>query len=259
MEEYKQVVLSVLEKIDAICKENGLKYFLFAGTLLGAVRHNGFIPWDDDIDICMMRDDYDKLAAIMQEKDYGLRFIRIEEQPDTIYPYGKICDKKTTMIERNFKSVEGYGAFVDVFPLDYLPDSAEEEAKLKKKYFRMYQLLTHSSRNGFVKSDSVVLNLKRKLAIMVGQFFSTEKLVRKMNEDFKRFNLIKTNTVGLAWAKGWPAEEFQETSLVTFENHQFYGPRNPDRVLNIHFGDYMKLPPESERVNKHNLECYYLD
>ena len=259
IDEYKQVVLSILERIDMVCKENGLKYFLFAGTLLGAVRHKGFIPWDDDIDICMMREDYDKLASIMKQTDYGLRFIRIEENTDTIYPYGKICDTKTAMIEHNFKQVNGYGAFIDVFPFDYLPDSAEERKKLKRKYFKMYQLLTHSSRISYVKTESIFLNVKRQLALMLGQFFKTEKLVRKMNKEFKEFNKEKTNTVGLAWALGWPAEEFAETSEVIFEGLTFCGPKNPDKVLTIHFGDYMKLPPESERVNKHNLECYYID
>ena len=96
MEEYKQVELGILIKIDKICREHNINYFLYAGTLLGAVRHQGFIPWDDDIDISMLREDYDKLAKIIQNGDYGINFIRIEENPDTIYPYGKICDTTTT-------------------------------------------------------------------------------------------------------------------------------------------------------------------
>ena len=116
LDEYKAVVRDVLFKIDDICRENGLTYFLDSGTLLGAVRHKGFIPWDDDIDIAMFREDYNRLADIIQNGHYGLNFLRIEECPDTIYPYGKICDTSTTLVEKNFRTPEGYGAFVDVSP-----------------------------------------------------------------------------------------------------------------------------------------------
>lgn len=256
VDEYKQIELELLIKVDQICRENNINYFLFAGTLIGAVRHKGFIPWDDDIDISMLRDDYNKLAHIIQNGDYGINFIRIEENPDTIYPYGKICDESTIIEEKNFKSVNGYGVFIDVFPFDYLPESERERKKLKRKYFRMYQLLTHSSRTGFVKSDSFVINIKRACALHFSRLFNTNCLVTKMNSDFVRLNNSRSNLVGLAWAFAWPLEDYLATSEVTFEGHQFMAPLNPDRVLKIHFGDYMKLPPENERILKHTLECY---
>lgn len=256
VEEYKQVELDILIKVDKICRENNINYFLFAGTLIGAVRHQGFIPWDDDIDISMLRTDYDKLAAIIQNGGYGLNFIRIEENPDTIYPYGKICDQTTEIDEKNFKSVNGYGVFIDVFPFDYLPEDEKERTKLKKKYFRMYQLLTHSSRTGYVKTDSMITNIKRNVAFHFAKLFNTKKLITRMNADFVKLNERKSNLVGLAWAFAWMFEDYQSTSEVTFEGHTFLAPKNPDRVLKTHFGDYMKLPPESERVLKHTLVCY---
>lgn len=256
VEEYKQIEIEILIKVDKICRENNINYFLFAGTLIGAVRHKGFIPWDDDIDISMLRSDYDKLAYIIQNNDYGLNFIRIEENPDTIYPYGKICDKSTVINEHNFKSVEGYGVFIDVFPFDYLPESEDERKRLKKKYFRLYQLLTHSSRTGFVKTDSAITNIKRACALYLSKLFSTKRLITKMNADFIKLNDHKSSLVGLAWAFAWPLKDYLETSEVIFEGHKFYAPLNPDEVLTIHFGDYMKLPPENERVLKHTLECY---
>lgn len=256
LEEYKQVELDILIKVDKICRENNIKYFLFAGTLIGAVRHQGFIPWDDDIDISMLREDYNKLANIIQNGNYGLNFIRIEENPDTIYPYGKICDQTTEIEEKNFKEVKGYGVFIDVFPFDYLPEDDEERARLKKKYFRMYQLLTHSSRTGYVKTDSLITNIKRSFAFHLSKLFSTKKLITKMNYDFVKLNENKSNLVGLAWAFAWLLEDYQSTTEVIFEGHTFLAPKNPDRVLKTHFGDYMKLPPENERIIKHTLICY---
>ena len=257
VDEYKQVELNILVKVDQICREHQINYFLFAGTLIGAVRHKGFIPWDDDIDISMLRADYDKLAQIIQSGDYGLNFIRIEENPDTIYPYGKICDASTEIVENNFKSVNGYGVFIDVFPFDYLPEDAKARAKLKKKYFRMYQVLTHSSRTGYVKTNSAITNFKRFAALHLAKLLNTERLVRKMNSDFVALNNKKSSLVGLAWAFAWPLEDYMSPSEVTFEGHTFLAPKNPDRVLKIHFGDYMKLPPEQDRILKHTLECYY--
>lgn len=256
MEEYKQVELGILIKIDKICREHNINYFLYAGTLLGAVRHQGFIPWDDDIDISMLREDYDKLAKIIQNGDYGINFIRIEENPDTIYPYGKICDTTTTIEEKNFKEVAGYGVFVDVFPFDYLPEDEQERARLKKKYFNMYRLLTHSARTGYVKTDSAVTNFERGVAFHLAKLVNTNRLITKMNSDFVNLNKKKSDHVGLPWYWAQRLEDYQSTSEVIFEGHSFLAPKDPDRVLTTDFGEYMKLPPESERVPKHTLICY---
>jgi len=256
IDEYKKIELEILIKVDKICREHNINYFLFAGTLLGAVRHQGFIPWDDDIDISMMREDYNKLAKIIQNGDYGINFIRIEENPDTIYPYGKICDETTFVREQNFKPVKGYGVFIDVFPFDYLPEEERVRMKLKKKYYRLYQVLTHSSRTGYVKTDSTSTNIKRALAMRFSKLFSVNHIVKKMNSSFIELNEKKTPFVGLAWAFAWPAEEYLCTSDVVFEGYPFKAPLNPSHVLRIQYGDYMKLPPESEQVAKHSLECY---
>ena len=260
VDEYKKVSLEILVKIDKICRENGIKYFLFAGTLLGAVRHKGYIPWDDDIDICLMREDYDRLAKIIQNGDYPLSFIRVEERPDTIHPYGKICDVNTKLIEKNFKQMEGYGAFVDVFPLDYLPESDAKTEKLLKKYFRQLRILTHSARTSYEKTESTVLNIKRALAFHLTRLVSTRRLVKKINDNAKALNKQKTNRVGyLCCRTASLLEDYSETSEVEFEGYKFYAPKDPDRVLKAHFGDYMKLPPEDQRIPNHQLECYFID
>lgn len=260
VEEYKQVELNILIKVDQICREHKINYFLFAGTLIGAIRHKGFIPWDDDIDISMLRADYDRLAQIIQTGDYGLNFIRIEENPDTIYPYGKICDVNTKIVEKNFKTVKGYGVFIDVFPFDYMPDSDEEMTMLSKKWFRKYQFLTHCTRTSYDKTDSAITNIKRAMAFTLSRPFNSSKLVKEMNASFIAMNDKVTNHVGLAWwKKAWLAEDYKDVTEVEFEGYRFLAPKNPDRVLKTHFGDYMTLPPENQRKLKHQLECYIND
>lgn len=259
LQEYKEIILNILIKIDNICRENNITYFLDSGTLLGAVRHQGFIPWDDDVDVAMFRADYDKLAGIIQHGDYGLNFIRIEENPDTIYPYGKICDTNTRIIEHNFKSVEGYGAFVDVFPLDYMPNSEKERARLQKKYLNFVKLIEHSARTGYEKTPDIITNIKRLAAFWLGKAFNVHKLVRKINDIFIAMNAQETEYIGLPWYISYPVQYYSETVTLPFEQHEFSVPKNYNEVLRLGYGDYMQLPPESERVIKHSLECYVID
>ena len=116
MDEYKQLLVGVLEKIDYICRSNNLQYSIFYGTLLGAVRHHGFIPWDDDVDIVMPIEDYDLFCDLVRKGSYGINIIRPEENMDTCFPFGKVCDIRTSIQESNLGPIEGYGAYVDVFP-----------------------------------------------------------------------------------------------------------------------------------------------
>lgn len=255
LDEYKSILTDILVKIDNICRENNIPYFLYAGTLLGAVRHQGFIPWDDDVDIAMFREDYDRLADIIHSGDYGINFIRIEENPDTIYPYGKICDTNTRLDEHNFKHVENYGAFIDVFPLDYMPNSEKERARLQKKYLNTVKLIEHSARTGYTRAPDTVTNVKRFAAFWLGKAFNVHKLVRKLNDTFIAMNAQKTDYVGLPWDTSYPVRYFSETVTLPFEQHELSVPKCYDEALRLKFGDYMQLPPESERVCKHTLDC----
>lgn len=259
LDEYKAVVLNVLFKIDDICRENGLVYYLQAGTLLGAVRHKGYIPWDDDIDIAMFRPDYDRLAQIIQTGNYGLNFLRIEECPDTIYAFGKICDTSTTLTEKNFRTPKGYGAFVDVFPLDYAPDDFQEQERLRVKFERELKLITHSARTSYERSGNPLKDMERCLAFWAAKPFNTQKLIRKLNMEFMEAVPAPTDYAGVLWERSYPVEDLGEPSLVEFEGRMLMAPANPAAVLTALFGDYMELPPVEERVCKHQLECYVDD
>ena len=265
MEEYKSVVLEVLVSIDRICRENGLTYMLMYGTLIGAVRHSGFIPWDDDIDIAMPREDYYKLADIIAKQETGLNFLTIDNCPDTIYPYGKICDTRTVIKEKNFKQVSGYGAFVDVFPLDYMPDDQAEREKYCRDCRKLIIWITHSSRTGYEHSGNLKTDLSRALAFCAGKAMNTQRLIRKLDDKLKRFDQEhgKTAYMGIPWGyyadKLYPASLLEELTELEFEGHHFFAPKEYDKVLRMRYGDYMKLPPENERVYLHSLDCHMRD
>lgn len=257
IEEYKKIVLEILIKIDQLCRENHLTYQLAFGTLLGCIRHGGFIPWDDDIDIIMPRGDYNKLQSIISNNDMGLNFISIDNCSETIYPYGKICDTSTIMIEKNFKKVPGYGAFVDVFPLDYLPENDEEYRRYRKKARIMLKLITHSSRTDFERTNSLGTNLLRRVAFLISRVASTRRLILSLEKMTKSYK--KTKYLGLPCCVSEfriETDKIYATKNGMFEGHEFQIPQDSDYFLRLAFGDYMKLPSEEERVNKHQLNCY---
>lgn len=262
IDEYKRIVVSILVRIDRICRENNLAYCLAYGTLIGAIRHNGFIPWDDDADITMFRNDYVRLREIINHGDYGLRFIDITTDDDTIYPFGKICDVRTHLKEKNFKEVKNYGAFVDVFPLDYLPADDEKRKKYCKKARRKMILLTHSVRTGYGKTGSRIKVMKKAFAFHFCKFLNSKKLIKQMDNTFLENDKCTTEYVGIPWA--WGGYSFKKSVFEDVVEHEFEGfpmliPKEYDYVLRWRYGDYMKLPPESERINSHYLECYIDD
>ncbi len=255
-EEYKEVVLGVLLQIDEICRTNDLTYMLCYGTLLGAVRHQGFIPWDDDVDIIMPRKDYDVLRQLITDGDYGLNFISIETHRDTIYPYGKVCATDTTLYEKHFRPVKGYGAFVDVFPMDYLPKDPKKRARLRRRYTWARKLITHSGRQSIEWTTSWWTNLLRCGAFIVGKCVSTEWMIRKTNAHSKRLNDEYTGIQGVVWDMDFPAECMQNTTELLFEGHSLRVPQNPELLLERIYGDYMTPPPIEQQIQKHSLECY---
>ena len=258
VEEYKQRVLAVLAKIDAICRENNLKYCLAYGTLLGAIRHDGFIPWDDDADIVMFRKDYIKLREIINKGSYGITFIDTTTDYNTIFPYGKVCDLSTHLEQKNFRTIKNYGAFVDVFPLDYLPEDEKERIKFCKKFRRQEIMITHSTRVGYEKTSSFVLNLKRFIAFHVGHLLNASKMIAKMDKAYIENDKKPTNYVGIPWAwNGYAFHVRYYKDLIEheFEGHKFFVQKEYDYVLRWRYGDYMILPPENERIT-HSLTCY---
>lgn len=262
--EYKSIVVSILAEIDRICRDNDLKYMLMYGSLIGAVRHKGFIPWDDDIDIVMPRNDYFKLMHIINSANNNYSFISIETG-ETIYPFGKVCDNTTIVKEKNFKTINGYGAFVDVFPLDYMPNNV-----LKRKIYcficRQYAIwITHSARTSFERSNSWKINLKRYIAFKIGRQLKTTRLINRLNSIL--INNDRKNKgssyIGVPWGynaeKLYPTELFSDVTYLDFEGHKFLAPKEYDTVLKLRYGDYMKLPPKEEQVEKHSLECFLKD
>ena len=257
LKEYKERILGILVKVDRICRENSFNYMICYGTLLGAVRHKGFIPWDDDIDILMPRDDYYKLGEyIINHPELDLNYIDISNRKDTIYYCAKVCDAHTIITQAaHFRPLEGYGAFIDIFPLDYLPNDEERRKKYKARALYMQRLVEHSSHLRPYKGKGFKQTLLIYIGFYYAHLFDTRKILEKMHRVFQENNHIQTNWVGVPFGTAFHAASFTRRAEYSFEGYRFFGPADFDNVLKMAYGDYMTIPPVEKQIT-HAVECY---
>ena len=253
----------LLHRVHLICEENGIRYTMMGGTLIGAIRHKGFIPWDDDIDIGMPYEDYKKFIGVVSSQKYeGLAFGIPGKTEDYFQTFVKVFDTTTTLKENNRTKSKPKGIFIDVFPLTYVGDS-KYEIFLNVRKFRFWRdILTrkdfHLSKGLFAVVEWIY--------ILLGKFVSKDFALNKIYAHYETLALRKTslmadldgNNKGIV-----PAYLFEEFALYDFEEFQFYGMKKADEYLWRVFGDYMQLPPEDKRVPHHieyiDLNKSYLD
>ena len=244
-------LLKMLKSFHVFCLSNSLRYYIVGGTLLGSVRHGGFIPWDDDIDIAMPREDYQKL----EKMDIGLTFKELEfkyykNTKRCPIHYMKLVNKNTTLIENTYRNyVEGL--YIDIFPLDGVSLEPKVERRRRNKIDRLHMIIMNNCRTE--KRKSAFGEMKRcisKLANLTQIHNTLEKeLLRYSYEDSE----IVTNYLGAYGSKeNVQRTVFGKPVLYTFEDAEFYGPERGKEYLKHIYGDYMQLPPVEKRVNKHD-------
>ncbi len=251
MEEIRIIQERLLEMAKVFhnfCVENDIKYYMCGGTMLGAVRHGGFIPWDDDMDFCMLRKDYEKLIA-MKDKlsgDYSLNFHFSNKN----YKYGfcKMYDERTTYIEVSQATKFIGGVFIDIFPLDNIGNDAEKARKAQLKIYRRRRIVSGIYQKG--KRTTLVKTL---ISGMLQLLPKTQKWFDWPYKVIKKYKgkdtVYVTNVFGSDKGRGvLPVESFGEPILYHFEDTQLYGLEKYDAYLSICYGDYMTPPPPEKRV-----------
>jgi len=244
------VALDILIEIDRICEKNNIEYTLACGTALGAIRHQGFIPWDDDLDIGMTRENYKKFLIALKEdlgNDYYYHCFETDHRYNVLIPSMKVRKKGTYILERNSllkHHCDGDGLFVDVFIYDHI-----SERKWVNAIFRCWMYLL------FVPLfilDNLNLNpvLLKKLYLGSAEWFDSH------HQHSKKWGLSMT------WVFNKPSKQqvYWEQDLfpfqkMPFEGRLFWMPHNPDAFLRVEIGDdYMTLPPVEQRISKHTVE-----
>lgn len=255
----KTIQLEILDYVTGFCEEHGINYWLDCGTLLGAVRHKGYIPWDDDVDIGMLRDDYDRFMKLFNGSSTRYRFECPETSPDFYQPFGKVMDMNTVLYEPDEKGIK-ISVYIDVVPYDNIPDDEAEARKVLRKW-KMYVIcnIARQSRifqkpKGNIIRRAAVYALRSAVRIFPRNYF-TGKII----SNAKRSASSQTKRVSnlLGFTKMICARQ-AFTSLIygDFEGRKYKIPAGYDEYLRAFYGDYMQFPPPEKRVSTHKFKAY---
>lgn len=251
------VELDMLKELDRVCRKNNINYVIFGGTMLGAVRHKGYIPWDDDADVTMLREDYEKFKKHSNELNKEICYFQDNTtDPNYRWGYGKLRRTGTTYIRVGQEHLKcKTGIFIDVFPMDDIPKSIPMQMLLDFKCFCLRKILWSEvgrvNQKGFFKLWYTILS--RIPASFV--YKKIDKYIKRSKNTTKnRVRTLLFPSSGKLYRKnpikeryGMPKEWFLKREEYDFEGCKFYGTQDYDKVLTYLYGDYMKLPPENER------------
>lgn len=260
LEKVHAVGLEILIKIDEICKKYDIPYFLCGGTLLGSIRHKGFIPWDDDIDIGMLRKDYIKFQECFLKENPEDLFLHSYETDDKYWiPFMKVRKNGTTINEKMIEHLDTHkGLFVDIFPFDEVPDDGFSKLRIRAFLIKLTIEAIFCKRN--IKK---VKETRRPYLTKIMCLLSTDnilnfqkKLMTKYNN--KGFNhcicYVGTYNTSKEYIK---ISDIYPTKKGLFENKKFNIPNNPDVYLTNLYNNYMELPPKEKRVNHNPVDISF--
>lgn len=264
-EELKKTQYDILLYIKEICEKNNISYFIGYGTLLGAVRHGGFIPWDDDIDVILLREEYEKFVQIMKkEKHDYYRFCDMRNMERCHLPYGIMEDTRTGVYHERFAPdlMRNEGVSVDIFPFDDLPNERSEIEKIVRhqKFWKALNNLRITIK--FPESDSIIKKILKclgKLSVLIiGKrciYSNVNKIVNKQFE--KKGEMVGDLMCNPGLHTCFPKEIFSESIDMLFENDYFKAPKDYKKFLEICYGDYMTLPPKEKQKGQHEYIYFW--
>ena len=258
--EIQQMELGIMEYIHEVCQKIGVKYFLAYGSLIGAVRHKGFIPWDDDMDICMLREDYEKLQDyLIANPDERYEVMSYKNNLNYVYPFMKVQDNHTYLLEEDVRIDSNMGIYVDIFPVDGYENDANFKNKMTK-LIKKRQLSCYTFK-GITNTKSVLNSLIRYISVIIFYFTNTNKYVAQIEELAKSRKVSDYEEVDYLIYKDmnkpvWRREWLEQVTTGTFEGKKFMIPKNYHEILTSDYGDYMQLPPVEQRVSHHDFKLW---
>ena len=258
--EIQQMELGIMEYIHEVCQKIGVKYFLAYGSLIGAVRHKGFIPWDDDMDICMLREDYEKLQDyLIANPDERYEVMSYKNNLNYVYPFMKVQDNHTYLLEEDVRIDSNMGIYVDIFPVDGYENDANFKNKMTK-LIKKRQLSCYTFK-GITNTKSVLNSLIRYISVIIFYFTNTNKYVAQIEELAKSRKVSDYEEVDYLIYKDmnkpvWRREWLEQVTTGTFEGKEFMIPKNYHEILTSDYGDYMQLPPVELRFSHHDFQLW---
>lgn len=250
-------ILSIMDEVIRVCKGNNIRYYIVGGTLLGAIRHNGFIPWDDDFDIAMPREDFERFIALAPQElssEYYLEWITCNPYYWNLFP--KVCKKRTLFKEQNLKV--STGIFIDIFPLDLGPSYSNKLNIIKYiiKKLNGISVCTVTTRKSWKITVYRIIRLLVGNKIIYKVINSLMLLPRKKGLS----HYINFSSQYKLYKQTMPIEWYGEGQTVEFEGHTYIAPVEYSKVLMSIYGDeYMQLPPEDKRRTHYPLKVTFSD
>lgn len=262
LQELKKIEFDILKMFDAFCKENNIKYYLSHGTLLGAIRYKKFIPWDDDVDLLIPREDYNRMLSLFKDTE-RYQLFAFEKNKKYRFPFAKLCDMTTQKVEIGLDNGVELGVDIDLFPLDVWNDDLEK-ARKEVRYIKRNMMYL-----GLTKADKVIEpNTSKRLIKCVLRVLckmaGSAHFIKKIHKTIQYDSLDGKRYIGCkAWCvygeKGIiPAEVFADTVDIEFEGQMFPAPIGWDTYLTCLYGDYLPEPPKEKQKTHHGFKAYRL-
>ena len=261
------IELEILKEVARICNENGIEYFLDSGTALGAVRHKGFIPWDDDIDVGMTRENYNKFLKIAPEK-LNKEFFLQTNQTDKQSPYifAKVRKNNTVLMKWNKRNLDmHHGIYIDIFPYDNIPDDVKERAQYQKKCRKLYRLyLIRSIPDRSAPQENsikwLVVAVIRRILYYMLKIIPFSFMEKWTNNMFQKYNTVQTEYLTchmFSKVYFFKRNDLFPLREITFEDDTFLIVNNIEKYLTDIYGDYKQLPPKEKRVGHNHYKVQY--
>ena len=264
LDEIKQTEIDILRYVVAVCERYKICYFLIYGTLLGAVRHQGFIPWDDDIDIYMPRPDYERFITIWEENKYdkssNFNLFFPGKTEDYYYEYAKVSASNTICdIDIPIKAIKGMGVWIDIFPLDGMPQ------KYTCYFYTLHYLRQMRSLSVYTRVPKV--NSLKTLSIYIGwkivktigwQFFQKKVVKLSKKYDYKTSPYLACTVLASRIKYVYPHSDFDDITQLPFEGTMYNVPAQYHSILTRTYGNYMELPPKDQQISIHSFNAYYI-
>ncbi len=266
IKEIQDVSLEILKIVADICERENLRYYLTYGTLIGAIRHKGFIPWDDDIDIAMPRPDYEKLLEYLKNNAEEYKYLElfdISTCPDYPYMIARVSDNRYVIDVQNEKPY-GMGVFIDIYPLDGLGQTEDEALKYGLRGDRLSSLCYQATRTKYAVeiTKGFVKKIIKFPAFLLAKICGKNYFVKKLSKLAAQKKYEDHNYVGcIVWLSGgikdiFKKEWYDDYVRVPYEKYEFRIPARYDEILTHIYGDYMELPPEEDRIGHHYYDAY---
>ena len=252
--ELRSIQLDLLQKTADFCTKNGIRYYLCGGTLLGAIRHKGYIPWDDDIDISMPRPDYDRFISIFNKPENYYQVIDMSNDPKYGFPFAKVHDTRTFVDELQYAK-DHFGVYIDIFPIDGVGEDEQVFRILR------WRKLLHTKKANYYQRTLIkkIINTFGKILLLP---FSVHDILKKMDKEARRYPYGSTSRAGII-INPYGTREIVDLSVFNnaipkeFEGKEFMIPVGYDTWLRSIYSDYMQLPPEDKRHSPHVSVAYW--